>query len=299
MHPLIHANRPVEHDSLFRVRRRALDKPSAVADALRGNEDALRIQTVEQVVEPGALFANERAGRHLEIVEEQLGGSVIHHRANGPNRQSAAHRLAQVDEQDRQAVGALRHPLDRRRPHDEQQQVGVLRPRDPHLLAANHVRVVRARGGGLQLGRVRAGRRLGHGKGLEAEVAAGDFRQKGTLLRRRTVPQQCAHRVHLSMARRRIAAAAVDLFQNDRCLGHAQAGSAVLFGDQRGEIAGLGQRVDERIRIGALRIEVAPIGIRKGAAQIAHSAPQVLVQFCRRHGMMIDHATWWGRQGPA
>jgi len=41
------ADRPVEHDALVGVARRALDEPASVADALGGNQDALRVQTVE------------------------------------------------------------------------------------------------------------------------------------------------------------------------------------------------------------------------------------------------------------
>ena len=67
------------------VARRAIDEPAAVADAFGGDQDPLGVQAIQHIPEPSALFADERVGRHLEIVEEQLGRRVIHHRADRPD----------------------------------------------------------------------------------------------------------------------------------------------------------------------------------------------------------------------
>ena len=91
--------------------------------------------------------------------------------------------------------------------------------------------------------------------------------------------QQRAHRVHLRVARAGVAAAAVDLLEDDRRLGDAEPGAAVLLGNQRRQIAGLGQRVDERVGIGAPRVELAPVRVGKAFAEIADAAPQVLMKF--------------------
>src|SRR3712207_8264943 len=49
--------------------------------------------------------------------------------------------------------------------------------RDPDFLAVHHVAVAAPDGGRLDAGRLRAGIGLGHGEGLEAQLAAGDLRQ--------------------------------------------------------------------------------------------------------------------------
>ena len=50
-----------------------------------------------------------------------------------------------------------------------------------------------------------------------------------------------------------------------------QPAAAVFFRDQRGEIAGLGQRRDEFGRIGALAVERAPVFAGELGAQRAHA----------------------------
>ena len=58
-----------------------------------------------------------------------------------------------------------------------------------------------------------------------------------------------------------------------------QPAAAVLFRDERGEIAGLGQRRDEVGRIGALAVERAPVFAGKLGAQRAHAVADVGVVF--------------------
>ena len=177
----------------------------------------------------------------------------------------------------------LLHQLDRRRPGHQQQQIGVLRARDPHLLAAHDVAVAAARGGRFQLRGVGAGRRLGDAERLQAELAAGDLRQVVALLRLGAVPQQRAHGVHLGVARAGVAAAVVDFLEDDRRLADAEAGTAVGLGNQRRQIPGAGQGLDECIGVGAGRVEAAPVTVRKGRAQVADRLPQILVKFGARH----------------
>ena len=186
---------------------------------------------------------------------------------------------AQVDQQDRQPVGPLLHLLDRRRPDDEQQQIRVLGARDPHLLAADDVTVALARGRRLQLRRVGAGGRLGDAERLQAQLAGGDLRQELALLRVGAVPQQRAHRVHLRVAGAGVAAAAVDLLEDDRRLGDAEARAAVVLRNQRRQVAGAGERLDERVGIRARRVELAPVAVGKRLAQIADGVAQILMKF--------------------
>ena len=101
------------------------------------------------------------------------------------------------------------------------------------------------------------------------------------------MPQQSAHRVHLRVARSCIAAAVVDLFEDDRRFRDAEPGAAVRLGNQRREIAGGRERLDERLGIRARCVELAPIRIGKRLAQIADRVSQVLVKFGNRHGVII------------
>src|SRR3546814_8937383 len=74
------------------------------------------------------------------------------------------------------------------------------RPAGPYLLAVDDIAVAVAVRPGLELRRVRAGRRLGDAESLEAQLAAGDLRQVFPLLLLAAMPEQRAHGVHLGMA---------------------------------------------------------------------------------------------------
>ena len=117
----------------------------------------------------------------------------------------------------------------------------------------------------------------------------GDLGQQRGLLRLGAVPQQRAHRVHLRVARAGVGAAAVDLLEDDRRLVDAEAGAAVLFGNQRREVAGVGERLDERVGIRAGGIELAPVAVGKVLAEIADARAQILMTV--RHDIGGDH-TW-------
>ena len=113
--------------------------------------------------------------------------------------------------------------------------------------------------------------------------------QQRALLRVGAVPQQRAHRVHLRVAGAGVGAAPVDLFEDDRRLVDAEAGAAVRFGNQRREVAGVGERLDERVGIGAGGIELAPVAVGKVLAEVADPGAQILMKV--RHDGGGDH-TW-------
>ena len=48
------------------------DEPAAVADGLRGDEDALGVPAVDDVAEALALLADEVLGRDLQVLDEEL-----------------------------------------------------------------------------------------------------------------------------------------------------------------------------------------------------------------------------------
>ena len=77
------------------------------------------------------------------------------------------------------------------------------------------------------------------------------------------------------MAGAAVAAAAVDLFHDHRGLGHRQAGTTVLLGNQRRHPAGLGQRVDEFLGVAAHFVDLAEVLVGKLRTQVAHGVADV------------------------
>ena len=197
-------------------------------------------------------------------------------------------RLPQVDEQDRQSVAALLHLLDRRRPHEQQQQIGVLRAGDEHLLAVDDVAVALADGHRLQLRRVRAGRRFGDAERLQAKLA--DAQSSADTARfcssdpcRSSVPIMyiCAWHAPALAPQRLISSRMIAASVMPR------PDAAVLFGNERGEVARVGQRPDEVLGIRAPRVEVAPVGVGKRLAQLANGRSKILMELVASHAALM------------
>ena len=259
LHALVLPDGPAEHDAIAGVLRGLLDEPAAIADALGGDQRALGIQAVEDVAKALALLADQAAGGNLQVVEEQLVGLVIDHVGDRLHGQAVADGLAQVDEEDRHALGLALHLSQRRGACQQDHQVRVLDARDPYFLPVDDVLVALAHGSGLDLGGVGAGGRLGDAHGLQAQLAAGQLRQVVALLLLAAVSEQGEHVVHLPMDGPGVAAATVDLLEDHRGLSQAQARAAVFFRDHRREPAGLGHGGDEGFREAFFLIDPAPV----------------------------------------
>ena len=71
---LVLADRPVEHDAAFRVgcgtRKRQLAEP----DRFRGDQNALRVHTVQNIFEAAAFLAKAILDRDFKIFHEQFVG---------------------------------------------------------------------------------------------------------------------------------------------------------------------------------------------------------------------------------
>ena len=261
-----------------------VDEPVAVADAFGGDQRALGIEAVEDVLESLPFLADQVLGRNFEIVEEKLVGLVIDHVDDRLHRHAVPDRLAQIDEEYRHSLGPLLHLVERRRPGEQDHEVRMQHARDPHLLPVDDVAVALPDGGRLDLGGVGARGRFGDAHRLQPQLARRDLRQIRALLRFRAVPQQRAHVVHLAVARARIAAGAVDLLHDDRGFGQPEPRAAVLLRDERCEPAGLRQRHDEGVGIAALFVDLAEIRRRKLRAEVANGVANVLMRFdCTGH----------------
>ena len=213
------------------------------------DQDALGVHAGEDVAKALAFLADQVFRRHAQIGEEHFGGRVIHHGADRADRKPVALRRLHVDDEHRQSIGALFGFFLRRRARQQDHQVGMLGAAGPDLLAVDDVAVVAvALRKGFQRRGIGAAGRLGDPERLQAQFAAGDFRQPLCLLLVAAVPQQRAHGVHLRMAAAAIASGALDLFQDRAGGGQFQARAAIFLRDQHREISGLGQRIDERAR---------------------------------------------------
>src|SRR3954462_7891298 len=83
------------------------------------------------------------------------------------------------------------------------------------------------------------------------------------------------------MTRGGIASRPVDFFENNCSLSYAEAGAAVLFGNERGKVSRLCQRLDELCGICASGVEFAPVGIGISFTEIAHALAK---SFVKLHG---------------
>ncbi len=123
---LVLADGPAEDAALPGIGGGAVDEEAAIADAFGGDQDALGIHAVDDVAEALVLLADQIFGRHFEIVEEQLGGGVVEHGADGPDGEALAQRLLHIDQQHAHAVGRLGDLLARRGAHQQHHEIGML-----------------------------------------------------------------------------------------------------------------------------------------------------------------------------
>ena len=141
---------------------------------------------------------------------------------------------------------------------------------DPDFLPVDDVAIALAPGEGADARGVGAAGRFGDAESLQTQLARGDLRQILRLLLGASVPQHGAHRVHLRVTGRAVAAGAMD-FLEDRGRGaEPQSRAAEFLRDQHGEVAFPRQAIDERLGIRAFAIERAPIFSGEVAAEPRH-----------------------------
>ena len=67
---MVLADRAVEHDALLDVLADLVNEPIAVADAFRGDQGALGVEPIEDVLEPLPFLSDQVFLGDLQIVEE-------------------------------------------------------------------------------------------------------------------------------------------------------------------------------------------------------------------------------------
>ena len=122
---MIRADGATEDDPLRRVPARLLDEPAAVTNAFRRDQDALGVHAVQDVAEAVPFLTDERIRRQLDVVEEDLGRAMIHHRLDRPDREAIT-RGPHVDQERRQPLASFLHTFQRRCAREEKHEVRVL-----------------------------------------------------------------------------------------------------------------------------------------------------------------------------
>ena len=175
----------------------------------------------------------------------------------------------------------------------------MLGARNPDFAAVDDITVAVPLGEGRYARSICARVGLGDAKGLQAQLAGGDARQIFRLLRVAAVPQQRAHRVHLGVAGRAVAAGSVHLIENGHGGAQSEAGAAKFLGDQSRKETRFRHRSDELAGIGALTVQRAPVFAGKARAEPANR----LADFGKGVASEIVHRTangqLWTRVIPA
>ncbi|MNH26797.1 hypothetical protein D3C79_868710 [compost metagenome] len=94
----------------------------------------------------------------------------------------------------------------------------------------------------------------------------------------------------------RVAAAGIDLFENDRSLGQAQAGTAELLGNHRRQPTLVSHGLDEGFREALFLVDLAPVLGREVATQGTHPLANG-VEFFIAVVVVHHHSPGWA--GPA
>ena len=285
---LVPADRPLEYDALFRIRDRRFREPARVANGFRRHQYALGIHAVQNIAKAPALFADQVLRRHAHAVEEHFSRVVIDHGGQRLDLQALAEARVDIEQEYRQALRFLLHLVQRRRARQQQHEVRVQRARRPYFLPVNHIVVAITHRAGLEPGRISTRRRFGDGERLQPQFPARNPRQVACLLLRAAMPQQSTHDVHLRVTRARVAARGVDFLEYHCGRAQRQARTTVFLGNQRGEIAGAGQCLDELGRISLTRLEITPVRPRKINTDPAHAGANLGIILAERNTNVFD-----------
>src|SRR6185295_1863626 len=74
LYRLVLPDRAVEHDAFLRIRCSSRERRAPQAHRFGGDEDALGIETMQQVLEASALLSDAIGDRDLQAVDEDLVG---------------------------------------------------------------------------------------------------------------------------------------------------------------------------------------------------------------------------------
>src|SRR5919204_557909 len=276
LHRLVRTDRLREDHPFSGVRRRLLDEPAGIANALRSDQDPLGVQAVEDFPEAVTFLTKQRLLGKSQISDEECIGLVIDHGLDGPNRDRIA-RGVEVDQEEAHAVGVSLDILETRCSRQQQHQIRMLHSGGEDFLTVDHVPIGIPFGEGRDAGGVASGLGLGHCHRLEPDAAGRDVRKVVALLRLIAMPEERAHRVHLRVAGGAVFPAGIDLLEHDAGFDQAEPGAAVLGRNQDGKPAAFGERPHEFLRVLPFGIQLAPVRLAELHADLSHAVTVLLL----------------------
>jgi hypothetical protein len=284
---LVLADGPAEHHPLVAVGDGPLERDASDPDRLAGQEDALRVEAVEQVVEPPTDLADDVLVGHEGVVEGHLArhhGVAAHLRDRG----DLDLRHLQVDEEQGHAVGALLHLVQGRGAGEEQALLRQLGLGVPDLAAPHAVAAVHLRRPGGDVGGVGAGVGLGDAEG-HVEVAPHHPREVRRLHGVRAVLHHRVHPEHREVDGRAAVEAGPrrrDLLEHDRGLGDPGAAATELLRDGDAHPPGVRERLVERPRELVPLVAPPPVLVGEVRADAADGLPQLGVGLVGGHAVV-------------
>ena len=265
---LILADGPTEDDALFRVGCGATEGDATSAQGFGGDEDALGVEAIEEVVEAAPNFADNIAGIDGEVVVEDL----VRIDGVAPELFDFADRDVlgvEVGEEEGHAVGAAGGISEGRGTREEEDLGGFLGLGCPDLLAADEVVVAIATGEGRDGGCVGASVGFGDAEGdveapsgglgkdalfeFGAAVADNGIEAKDREVEGGGAIHGCAGSGHL--------------FEEDRGFGDAEASATVFGWDGDAEPTGLGEGVVEVPGELVVLVAAAPVGVIEAGSE--------------------------------
>ena len=268
---LVLTDRPIEHDALARVARRARERVLPDPDRFESDQRALRVQAVQQIAKTLAFLADAILERHRQAVDEDLVrvDRLAPHLVDHPH---VAVRTVQVGVEQRQPVGGALALLGRRGAREQHDLRRFLRSGGPHLAPVHDVAVAAALGARADPRRVQPGIGLGDAEAGE-HPALDQIGQpaRALLLAAEHHDRMRAEDVDVDRrARAHCAGTARHAVHQQSGLGHAEPGAAIRLGHRDAEIARLGNRTVELERKLAGPVVVQPVGILETRAQAVH-----------------------------
>ena len=269
---LVLADRPAEDDALAGIARGAGERDAAEPDRLGGDQDALRVHPVQDVLEALAFLADAVLERHLEPVDEQHVriDRVAAHLGDLAHLDGAA---VEVGVEQGHALRRPRRLLDRRGARQDQHLLGDLRGRGPDLAAGDDVAVALACTARVLM-RVVSSPTSGSVTAKQAfslpAISGGRKRCCCSLVPNTTTG--CSPKMFMCTAEapREPGARLRHRLHHDRRLGDAEPAAAVFLRHRDAEPAALGHRLVEFVRKPALGVLLQPVRVVEPRAQPRH-----------------------------
>ena len=94
---MVLTNGAAKHVAILGVVNRLFSEPFGITNTLGSDQNTLSIHTREDVAKTLALLTNQIFDGYTQVIEKHLRRCVIHHGANGADRQAVTNRLTHIN----------------------------------------------------------------------------------------------------------------------------------------------------------------------------------------------------------